>query len=426
MSTVIDKLLKQYTQENAETQLMEVDDGNDVDPAVLTADKALDEQSRAIDEVVSLESSLSSLIDHTFNTYGTSGMSKVESQLYHLSVESVLRTSKVNCFTDLELFSAEAAEAIEEPTTKEEKVQSAAKKADGMLKRLLTWIADAWNTFANMLSDFMSKLITSANGLEEKAKKLLEKAKGVTGTKEGTIKVGAAGRYLMDKAGAESVGVSHVNNTVTEFNKFAVIWGEGWNALNDFNIGGKDASEQLDSAAHAMLVANHALGKMIKDGDFQIIPLPNHLLKVEVVAEHTYLKSQRCEFEMIHPKGLEDVRTLKADELSATLERVISAIGVYRKADTAVAKLIKAVRTFSSNAKKVAVVTNTLAASSNRKNDENTTERMLGYRDAARSMVLASKISMFGWQKTMPMYLQYMNANLKHVIKSIAFQSKAE
>lgn len=162
-----------------------------------------------------LDHNIDSLISATVDAYGADGIDERGAELMHMSVESLLRASKLN------LPAAAIVPSFEKGSTRSEYTTEAEEKKEGVLRRIFQWLAKAFASMTASVMQFISKLRTTTGTVEKYVQAVKARAAKATGAvKTGKIKVGATGAWLLDTQGHPTDPVTAITGARHDYLSF--------------------------------------------------------------------------------------------------------------------------------------------------------------------------------------------------------------
>lgn len=384
----------------------------------------LEEMGEDLDKKCELHESFESLLVGTINAYGIHGMNERGAELYRLSVESLFKQYGMDDFDKV------VVPSFEDSATREEHTEKTVEKADGVLKRIWASLVAAYEAFTTAVGDFFRRIFTGAVTIEKAVGRLKEKVKGMGAGKGEALKMGVAGRYLVNKSGSPLTGADQIHELMADMQKFGGYWIHAWEGLTDSTAVKKMSNpESMQNLFQQIISGSYMLKRITDEGSFQMNPLPNH--RMAITGEQKEGKPftvSSTEFEFV-AKAPASVPALDKAGAEHAIEAVEKAVAAYRKLDTEVQKRLKSTKDFISQVK---VIQSRLGLIAKIQEKEGRSSERAGSPAymvrAAKSLIAGNKVLQFGWTKVLSQFLQYLRANLKHVDASIraAGKGKAE
>ena len=361
----------------------------------------ISEQSAGICKAQAASGSIENLVDQTIETYGADGITEEGAELMRLSVESILRVSGLGIPTSVVVPSFESGMSRTDYSTEAEE-----KKA-GVLSRILTWVANAFNSLIEIVASFWNRLFNSSASIDKYGNSVLEKIKKAKGeTDGGNLALGSSlAMYCSDSSGVIKPPAAMVHTNVQLFTKFVSAWHGAFSELINIKPLGSSPAAFMDFAKTASVALDITLHndlshlkdiKVIENFKLKFIPgtdkLPFSGAKVEV--EKSQIKTKGEAKVLNHAEMLSGCTlALKALDVMKTIENDINSWTKNAK------RVVDSIKRYNAMLK--------IAETQGMKIPQD-------LRDFTFTVIGGCRVMADGWAKSTPQYLLMVKANIRY------------
>jgi hypothetical protein len=384
-----------------EREIITISDEIDSDIEVIGAigndiDKSAEEVSKA--SVAS--GAIENLVDQTIDTYGADGITEQGAAVLQASMESVLKAAGINIPVGVVVPSFENGISRTDYSTEAEE------KKEGIIKRILKWLADAYTAVIDSVGNFFGRFFVTAG----RVKKYVEKVKAKVGSQKGdgnAAEISLGGEAIFIDGGNPSASL---NKNVEVFQKFVTRWAGTFGAVADVKVGTIDGTFQAASMAIRGMKENgvtHLKGLDIVPG-YSVEVAPGANAAFPMIGAK--LKVNAGE----KPKD-KKVRGVSLSDCKSGIEVCEKALKVLDGMKTKVDEWSSDAKKLQSWAKKIAFEQNVISKVHDNVHVKNNAAEI---RDTLKSIVGASQVMAQGWSQAAPLFLRSVKIHATWVDRS--------
>lgn len=387
---------------------------------MLTTSTDISAQSDELMKNNALTGTLTDLVDSTLDTYGKDGMTEQAAELMRVSVESILRSAQLFDVIPVSLL----VPSFESGMTRAEYSVEAEEKKQGMLARMLAWIAEAFSAMWTSIKSFFQKFAGNVDGVKKYAETVQTKVNGLavtSATKE--VNLGNIGIYLADNNGTIVHPDKAISAIMADFQTFSQKWDGSFGNILKIEI----PSGVMDEASQQKFIQqlSAAVGNIIHSGSPSINKLnfiPSHQISIVPGQDkENSMIGSTLKIEMVSKVKDAKMGALTKGDLTAGINAALAGLVGIGKIQTKVDewdKYAAKIQTFSKNA--------LTALKREEKSAEKrfTSEEIAAATRTYKTLVAANSIMISGWVKTVPQVLTGIKASVRVIDMAVGRKDK--
>lgn len=349
---------------------------------------------------------IENLVNETIDTYGEGGIDEQGAVLLQSSMESLLKMAGVRIPASM------IVPSFESGMTRSDYSTEAEEKKDGIIKRIMSWLADAMQSVIDGVANFFARLFGTSDKLRKYAQRI--KAKVGSFNKDGEsfeIGLGGEGMFVNGDSATTSLQAS-----VKDFEAFGNKWMNIFGALKEVKVG--DVQATFSSAMNATKSMREAGLSSLKN---ITIVSPFTLTVQNGKDENLPMIGATIKVDANKPEEKKKVKSLTVVEMRSGIDACLKALDVLDAVKGKVdawAKDAKKVQSWAKEWSRNTLMTSKMHPNAHIRN--NAKEQ----HEALKGVVAAGNLMSQGWSKICPLFLRSIKVHILWVDKSMKSAGK--
>lgn len=384
-----------------EREIITISDEIDSDIEVIGAiGEDIDKSAEEVSKAAVASGAIENLVNQTIETYGEDGITEQGAGVLQASMESVLKAAGINIPVELVVPSFENGVSRVDYSTEAEE------KKEGIISRILKWLADAYNAVIDSVSNFFARFFVTAGRVQKYVDKVKTKVNAQKGDGN-AAEISLGGEILFIDGGNPSASL---NKNVEVFQRFVTRWLSTFGPIADVKVGEINAT--FNSASQAIAGMKEAGVGHLKG--LEIVPGYSLAVSSGANAEYPMIGAKLKVTGKEKPKETK-VRGVSLADCKAGIEVCDKALKILAGMKPKVDGWIKDAKALQSWARKNAFNQNMV---SKMHDNVHIRKRAEDVRDSLKSIVSASQVMAQGWSQSAPLFLRSVKAHTAWIDRS--------